>query len=44
MITIFKRLYLILVLVPVAACYALLVMLWTIIVHLYDISVIKFKR
>ena len=44
MITFFKRLYLILVLVPVAACYALLVMMWTIIVHLYDTSVIKFKR
>jgi hypothetical protein len=44
MITIFKRMYLIFILLPVAICYAIAVMLWTIIVHLYDMSVIKFKK
>jgi hypothetical protein len=42
--TILKRLYLIFILLPVAICYAIAVMLWTILVHLYDISIIKFKK
>jgi hypothetical protein len=42
-ITFIKRMYLIFILLPVAICYAIAVMLWTILVHLYDSSVIKKK-
>jgi len=41
MITFLKRMYLILILLPVAIIYALFVMLWCIIEHLYNISIIK---
>jgi hypothetical protein len=42
--TLLKRFYLIFILLPVAICYAIAVMLWTILVHLYDTSIIKFKK
>jgi len=42
--TLLKRLYLIFILLPIAICYAIIVMLWTILVHLYDTSIIKFKK
>jgi len=44
MLTLLRRLYLIFILLPIAICYAILVMIWTIIIHIYDISVIKIKR
>jgi hypothetical protein len=44
MITFIKRMYLIFILLPIAICYALIVMLFALLEHLYDISVIKFKK
>ena len=43
MITIIKRMYLIFVLLPVAIFYAIAIMLWTILIHLFEISIIKKK-
>jgi len=40
----FRRMYLIFILFPLAIFYAAIVMLWVILIHLYDISVIKFKK
>jgi len=44
LLTFFHRMYLIFILLPVAILYACIVMLWVILEHLYDISVIKFKK
>jgi hypothetical protein len=43
-LTFFRRMYLIFILLPIAIIYACIVMLWVLIVHVYDISVIKLKK
>lgn len=43
MITFLKRMYLIFILLPVAIIYACLTMLYVIIQHIIDISIIKIK-
>lgn len=43
MITFLKRMYLIFILLPIAIIYACLTMLFVVIEHIYNISVIKFK-
>jgi len=43
-LTFFRRMYLIFILFPMAIFYAAIVMLGVILEHLYDMSVIKFKK
>lgn len=43
MITFLKRMYLIFILLPLAIIYACFTMLFVIVEHIYNISVIKFK-
>jgi len=42
--TFFRRMYLIFILFPMAIIYAAIVMLGVILEHLYDMSIIKFKK
>jgi len=42
--TFFKRLYLIIILFPVAIFYSIITMLWVLVVYLYEISIIKLKN
>ena len=43
MITFLKRMYLIFILLPVAILYACLTMLYVLVEHIYNISIIKIK-
>jgi uncharacterized membrane protein len=42
--TFIRRLYLIFILLPVAITYAIITMLWVLLTHLFEISILKPKN
>lgn len=44
LITLLKKIYLIFILFPIAVCYVSIIMIYVFIQHIYEVSIIRYKK